>query len=173
MYVYRSYREKNQKLISCSICSEALCRPSTETSKLTAESSKLILFKDRGGLLWPSCGVLKIVRECEKAFRLCVCGLDCSKPQITSNRHIDVIMATSVRRSLEGENLFPTLNAHDTEHEILFEDLHSTQLGKLVTKNYCKMRALTYGILYHRSVIQQSKIGIRQQSNKLVLFQNL
>lgn len=133
----------------------------------------LINFQDRGGLLRPSAGVLRIVRECEKAFRLCVCGLDCSKPQITSNRHIDAIMAASVRRSLEGENLFPTLNSHDTEHEILFEDVHSTQLQKQITAKYCKVRSLTYSNVYHKSVIQKSKVGIRQQSNKLVLFQNL
>ena len=133
----------------------------------------LINFKDRGGLLRPSPGVLKIVRECEKVFRLCVCGLDSSKPKITSNRHINVVMATSVRRSLEGGNLFPTLNSHDTEHEILFEELHSTQLEKEIINKYFKVRSLTYGIVYHKSVIQKSKVGVRQQSNKLVLFQNL
>ena len=104
---------------------------------------------------------------------MCLCDLDSSKPKITSNRHINVVMATSVRQSLEGGNLFPTLNSHDTEHEILFEELHSTQLEKEIINKYFKVRSLTYGIVYHKSVIQKSKVGVRQQSNKLVLFQNL
>ena len=74
---------------------------------------------------------------------------------------------------LKVGNLFPALDEHDIDHEILSEDLHSLQLVKAIIKKYLTMRLLRYGQDFTQTVIQKGKLGLRQQSNKMILFKGL
>ena len=131
----------------------------------------LVSFKDRGGLVTPSKSVFDILNVCEKVFKLHVCGLDSKSLQISSNKNIKRIMMYVAIKNLISTNIFTNLIEHDiNNHEALSEDLHSSQLKKMVCEKYFTLRLLRYGQHYTENVIQLNNIGLRQQSNKLVLF---
>ena len=64
---------------------------------------------------------------------------------------------------LQVGNLFPVLDEHDIDHEVLSEDLHSLQLVKIIIKKYLTMRLLRYGQQFTQNVLQKGKLGLRQQ----------
>jgi len=168
--------------VSCNICAHALVDSTNHSGSsgdivhmpiplITPDYLRLIESKNRGGLLYPSISVFYIIHTAEKAFRLSVCGLDSSKLSNVSN--INNIIAVAVQRRLATVGLFPSLSTHDLEHDVLTEDMHSTQLCKQIMQKYVTLRLVTYGKHFTKTVIQKNKAGIRQQSNKLVLFRNL
>ena len=55
-------------------------------------------------------------------------------------------------------NLFPTLDEHDMDHEVVNEDLHPFQLVKEIIKRFLTMRLLRYGQNYTESIIQKRKV---------------
>ena len=65
---------------------------------------------------------------------------------------------------------FPQLHDHMYDHEILTEDLHSSQLLKKIIDKYVGLRLITYGKHYTKDILNKDKIGVRQQSTKMVLF---
>jgi hypothetical protein len=137
---------------------------------------QLIASKNRGGLVVPSSSVVVIVRASEKAFRLIACqsNLSGGPCQISSHSNLSKLLVVAINRSLTDADLFPSLGSHDMENaDIVSNDLHSTQLKKQIIDKYLTLRLRTYGKHYTQTVIQNSKAGIRQQANKLVLFQNL
>ena len=69
--------------------------------------------------------------------------------------------------------LFKELSQHDKYNDILTEDIHSSQLTKTIVKKYLTIRFFRYGQQYTRDVIQDKKLGYRQQATKLVLFKGL
>ena len=74
---------------------------------------------------------------------------------------------------LYGLSLFKELNEQDKEHEFSMEDLNSFQVIKTIVNKYLTMRFYRYGQQYTRNVLQKGKLGLRQQSNKLILFKGL
>ena len=70
------------------------------------------------------------------------------------------------------DNVFSSIDEHDFFHDHGSEDLHSTQITKSIVDNYY-MRSYRYGQHYTESVLKSNTLGVRQQSNKLVVFQGL
>ena len=70
------------------------------------------------------------------------------------------------------ENIFVSLNGHDLEKACVAGngELHSTQLTKAIIDKYLDVRLLRYGQQYSELVINNNKNGLRQQYNKLILF---
>ena len=67
-----------------------------------------------------------------------------------------------------------TIDEHDFFHDHGSEDLHSTQITKAIVDNYyLDMRLYRYDQHYTESVLKSNTLGVRQQPNKLVLFQGL
>ena len=52
----------------------------------------------------------------------------------------------------------------DYENEFGSEDLHSSQLIKMVVNEYLNIRLYSHGIFYEQMVIKKGKVGTRQQS---------
>ena len=172
-FVVRKLRTK----MSCAICVNALTQTRLTTQQLPTShhsSLDLILSKDRGGLVFPSESVIHIIRTAEKAFRVAVAGCQPGTDKISSDRRLRLILSMGINRHLHAVSLFPTLHDHDVnDTDISMEDMHSTQLQKKIVAKYLSLRFRTYGKHYTKSVIQLNKEGVRQQHNKLVLFQNL
>ena len=121
----------------------------------------------------PSDDVVNVIKICENVFRLYVCGDDHKNPKITSDSGIKVRMIYVTNKKASERKLFSKLDKHDVDHEAVSEDLHSTQLIKMISNKYFTIRLLRYGQQYTERVIQKSNIGLRQQSNKLVLFKGI
>jgi hypothetical protein len=160
------------KEVSCIVCANALQDPRNTLCLSDTAPTRFISCINRGGLVVPTKSVVQIVRTAEKAFKLSVSGCG-SKPEITSNSHLFKLLSTSVNRHLFTVSLFESLLQHDLDHACITEDLHSTQLQKAIVNKYLLLRALTYGKDYTKRVIQRKKEGLRQQHNKLVIFNNL
>lgn len=165
--------------LGCEKCASALIINVTSAcdehgySFATFDSLSLIQCKNRGGLIFPSQPVVKIIQICENAFRIAVCGIDGKIPVISACMNLLTKLSTAVNRQLASLNVFCSLDEHDRDHEALSGDMHSTQLQKMIVNKYLTVRLLSYGRHYSKSVLQKHKGGIRQQSNKLVLFRHL
>ena len=83
------------------------------------------------------------------------------------------IIVTIIYQQLASEVIFLQLDQHDLDNEILTEDLHSTQIIKKVVEKYVSIRLLTYGKHFNKDVLHRDKIGMRQQSTKLILFKGI
>ena len=123
--------------------------------------------------MYPSADVIKIISACEVVFKYYVSGEDFKNPKILNKSNIiKGKMRNSVVHAISG-NVFASLEEHDFDIDIGTEDLHSLQLTKAIEDSYLNIRLLRYGQYYTEMVLKKSKCGVRQQSNKLILFQGL
>ena len=129
----------------------------------------LIIHKDKGGLVYPSGDVLRILKTCESVFKGVINSND-QLPEIKVKTELNFKLRNLVLRSLP--NVFCGLSC-DTENEIIAEDLHSFQLTKNIIDKYFRIRLLRHGQYFNEMVITKGKCGVRQKLNKSVLFQNL
>jgi hypothetical protein len=167
--------------IECTLCAQSLTTTGIVSSLndhlgyskslSLSHSHSFIAHKNRGGLILPSSGVVKIVETCEQAFRACVCGENSTS--ITAKQNINVLMLSVVLRKLSPYvDIFPMLNNH-FDHDHCYEDMHVVQLIKKIAARFLTIRLKTYGQRYYREVIEGLKSGLRQQSNKNVIFLGL
>lgn len=154
---------KLSKKIDCSFCFEAML--SNESVKHRFLS--LVALKDRGGLIYPSEDVLKILNISERVFKGIVCGLNPNNLQINASRNLRLMLINKVM--FESTNVFECLQQHDIENRDLNEDCYSTQIIKSVVYEFLTLRLLRYGQDYTQN-IQKNCMGQRHQLNKLVLF---
>jgi len=147
--------------ISCVECANALTYSQSATDHdhfyTLLPSNMLISSKDRGGLVQPSSSVVRIVLASESCIKTVI-----SNPSKLNKNMI----INSVNGSIQ--NPFPELDLHDTDHEILSEDLHSTQLTKTIISYYIKIRLHSYEKQFNKDKLHKDKIGLRQQSTKLL-----
>ena len=127
----------------------------------------LIFVKDRGGLLYPSEGVLKILKTCEMVFKTVVSGDSFQNTKILQKSNLKLKLKIKVLRTLPA-GLFGHFPC-DFNNEMVTEDRHSHQLTKEIIDRFVKIRLWP---IFHRNV-QKGKSGIRQKLNKSVLFQGL
>ena len=60
-------------------------------------------------------------------------------------------------------NVFPQLDEHDKESEIIFSDLHSTQLTKKkIVELYIKIRLYSYEKQFNKDKLHKKNTGLRQ-----------
>ena len=177
-YIVRRLSDK----IQCSVCnlsmfSNSKASPAMKDHHYSPFASPrhmwLINSKNRGGLVLPAYAVVKIVSVCERVFRASVCGINANKQQISARKNIKVVMIHAINQQLAPECLFPELNEHDLEHEILTEDLHSSQLLRKIIEHFITLRLATYGKHYTRDEHHKHNIGVRQQSTKSVIFKGI
>ena len=62
----------------------------------------------------------------------------------SSRKNLKSLMVYKINKELACEKLFPELN----EHEILTEDMHSSQLLKKIISKYLSIRLFRYGKQY-------------------------
>ena len=88
-----------------------------------------------------------------------------------NKKHISLLLYSQVCRISTETNF--EMNAHDLQTACAEEDLHSTQLKKMVCKTFFTLRLLTYGQRYYNEVLQENKAGKKQKLNRTAIFQNL
>ena len=82
-------------------------------------------------------------------------------------------MRNKIVRELDS-GVFKSLDIHDLEEsEFGGNDLHSRQLIKGIINSFLDIRLFRYGQYFTEKTLKKNKAGIRQQSNKLVLFKGL
>ena len=157
------------KKIDCATCFEDMLAVDRKKRHLS-----FIAFKDKGGLIYPSDDVVKIVRVSEKYCKFLSCDADSN---IKPSKNLRQKMSYSVLRELSttrpGNVLFPNLLQHDIDTHVVGEDFHSTQIMKAVVNAYLDMRLLRFGQEYTRTVIRGKNEGKRQQLTKLIQFEGL
>ena len=165
-YVARNIIQK----VDCVFCCEALLQNPSENPS-SYSFFQLLVNKQRGGLLVPSHTVLNIMRSAEKAFRVAISE---TKSKITSDSHLALKLHRLILEYQGSSRIqFPNFGDHDLDMASSDKDLHSTQLTKLVIKEYVRIRLKTYGKRFHESVIKSNVLGKRQKLNKSIIFQNL
>ena len=164
--------------INCPECARALVIDTNEkaivhdhyhSNSHAPSSLSLIRLKNRAGLIFPSASVVKVIFVSERAFKVAACKTKSKQKAVSSNKNLKAIIVHLINQELTRENLFSELN----EHEALTEDMHSSQLVKKIIEKYTTIRLLTCGKEYTRNILHKDKIGVRQQSTKLVLFKGI
>ena len=82
-----------------------------------------------------------------------MCGADPHNLKISSKKNLKTYLVHFINQKLANDALFTELNMHDLEHEILTEDMHSSQLFKKIVKKYLTLRLHSYGQLYTRFLV--------------------
>ena len=106
-------------------------------------------------------------------FRTNLSGDNFKEPQIKLKGNVKHFLRNKVLRDISTRKVFQCLEEHDLEHEMGCEDLHSLQLVKAISDKFLDLRLLRYGQHFTQTNILKKKTGLRQQFNKLVLFQGL
>ena len=132
----------------------------------------LIALKDKGGLVYPSDSVMKVLNMSERVFKQFVSGLTPGNFQIIKTRNLHQKLVGKVVSEL-SPSVFANLWRHDMENSNINEDFHSTQIIKSIALKFFMLRLMRYGQEYTQSVLKLKLIGKRKQLNKLILFQGL
>ena len=69
--------------------------------------------------------------------------------------HRTRILSKSVTLELLGEMIFTSLYNHDLEHDSSMEDMHSSQLCRIIAKKYFEIRLYNHGMFYNENVIKE------------------
>ena len=104
-------------------------------------------------------------------FRTNISGDNLKEPQIKYHGNLKFHLRNKVLRDMQLNKLFTSLENHDLENEIGSEDLF--QITKAVIDKFFEIRLLRHGQHCTQMKLVKAKVGLRQQYNKLVLFQGL
>ena len=181
-YIVGYIVRKLSKTIQCPPCYAALyfnpaTMPAINNYYYTVFSSpiyfQLINSKNLGGLLFSSSQVVKIVNMCEKAFSSCIYGGEFRKTWYNIKKNLRFLIVHLINQELARESFFPQLHDHMYDHETLTEVLDSSQLLNKIIDKYVGLRLITYGKYYTKDILSKDKIGVRQQSTKMVLIKGI
>ena len=134
-----------------------------------------VSFKNRGGLVLPSSGVVKVLKVCENIFKLYIIDKSNINRNHFNSTNLMCKMLYHVKQQLAYKiyNIFPDLIAHDTDNDIGSESQHSGQLFLGISRKYFNMRLKRYGQQFTKDVIHKNKLGLCQKLTKTILFQGL
>ena len=158
--------------ISCGVCANSIINRDIYEHSYSKSAFSLISVKNRGGLTVPSKDVVSVIKICEQVFTFYVSGTDFRNSKISSDRHLKRNLIYRVSKLVSQRKLFSLLDTHDIEFASPNEDLHSTQVMKNIAEHYFNIRLSRYGQDFTSSV-KKDTIGLRQQTNKLILFKGL
>ncbi|OXA63734.1 DNA transposase THAP9 [Folsomia candida] len=147
-YIAGVVAKKLQERIKCELCRAALL--SSKDDRLEQDVSKLIERKTRGGLLFPSQSVYRIVQLADNVFW--------NLHKQTSGQFalplMDLKVAISVARALVGRQIFPTLNNHAIVIDKITLESHSTALVKAVVEMFLRIRFYFYVLICNPTYLQ-------------------
>ena len=69
-------------------------------------------------------------------------------------------MVHFINQTLTNEVPFTELNIHNLKHEILTEDMHSSQLLNKIIEKYLTLRLYSYGQLYTKNELHRYWIRV-------------
>ena len=127
--------KKLQKIIDCNVCYNAML-----SSNKYYFNFSLVTQKDRGGLVYPSTDIVKILNIAERVLS-----------------HLILVQIIGIRvfhpASTSDKDMFTELFYHDLDyHNDISEDFHSTQIQKNGIKEFLNLRLFRYGQEYSKCV---------------------
>ena len=147
----------------CPTCCDSLLSKSEKHQYLS-----LIALKDKGGLVYPSLGVVKILSIAERVFRQFVSRTDPENLSINSDKKLHLKLLTKTVYEATVSGIFGELFAHDMQYACnLDDDLHSTQLTKTIASKYLTLRLLRYG---EEFMTEKKEVAKRNHTNKMLHF---
>ena len=154
-YVVRNVNKR----LACEIFSAALTE--NDDSQFACDRYRLLMRKNRGGLICPSAGTLAVCDAVERSVRRL-------PPNQPPNSHglIDALVS-AVLFDVLSKDVFPGLANHMLETEV--NDNHVIKLVQLLAKEYIKIRMYHLGKQFTASIAGKR---IRQTLSKLILFSN-
>jgi hypothetical protein len=144
-YISGFVARKIAKSVKCSICADAVFASET--------NSKLLIRKNRGGLLHASRDVIKICQIAENVFRFFI--------QSTPHPVVNKMVISGLRKISNSYNPFASLNSHILNQDPI--NNHILQLTSLVLRVYFTIR-----VHHQNSHINQIKTRVRQLYTNLV-----
>jgi hypothetical protein len=147
--------------LTCDECSKALLN--NPNDKLDESVKLLISRKTRGGLLFPSQSVYKIVEISDFVYQSVVKGKMPPK-----SKNLDFIIVNTVFRQCRGLNLFPTLKGHLRDFDPKSNDCQLTVLIRKIANHYIRIRFFDLGKKFKSSMA----ISSRHIMSKQILFSN-
>ena len=129
--------------------------------------ARFVAFKQKGGLIFPSLAVIKIVKATEVVFRRRVVDHGIG---ISSERNIGLKIQNAVL-DIVGTSVFKHTQ-HYYEHTVGERD-HLSSLLKMVTKQYLDVRMNTYAKKYTAEVVHKNIPSNRHHLTRTILFSNL
>lgn len=149
--------------INCNSCLDALADDVKQIGVSDDKFEKFITFKNTGGLIYPKISVLKIIQKTEKLISILT-------DNFTNFHHINfnsIIIKNKI--DLAQSNI---LNETDLCQFHPLDVPHKVQLIELVTRKYLNTRLFTQ-TLKQSMDMAKDKLGKRQKTSKLILFNNL
>ena len=145
-----------QKL-TCNTCKSALLLDLTDPNATKYPQyplyAKFTLLKQKGGLIFPSPAVLKIVKATEVLFKRRVLW---TKKAINFQKNISLQIEGALLKQL-GPTIFSNIEGHFFDHTLIEESDHLTTLMRVITKKYLSMRLKTYAKKYTEVVAHGNK----------------
>ena len=125
--------------------------------------AKCTLLKQKGGLIFPSPAVLKIVKATDILFKRRVLW---TKKAINFQKNISLQIEGALLKQL-GPTTFSNIEGHFFE-----ESDHLTTLIRVITKKYLSMRLKTYAKKYTEVVAHGNQPSSQHELTMTILFQN-
>ena len=160
------------KALQCSTCKSALLldpeNPHGADMSLYPPEAKFTSFKQKGGLLFLSLAVFKIIKTAEVIFKRRVLweGKGMSFRKNLKNR-IEIAVLEQL-----GLDIFATSQDHFFEHALGTESDHLSMLLRLITSKYVSLRLKTYGKRFTEMVAHKNVPSLRHTLTKTILFKN-
>ena len=110
------------KSITCDECVNVLIN----NDDISKNYLSLVSIKDRGGLVYPSEDVFKIISICELAFKFHCSGDEFFNPKINSVKNLKGKITHHVISELRFKHVLLAVHKCDYENEFGSEDLHSS-----------------------------------------------
>lgn len=145
------------KQLACDVCRASLVTDAA--SAIKDQSYHLLSLRNNGGLVIPSEGTVRVVREAESAIRQA--SANCRRSQPIKLKEVEYI----VRKRIGSEDVF-VLGEHisDTQYGI---DSHNHTLLTLVVSLFFKIRL---NHIAKMTTLSFQSNSMRQKLNKTVLF---
>ncbi len=142
--------------IKCQTCREALCQSETNChafeSVFVPTCAKFTIFKEKGGLVFPSMVVWKIVKTTELIFRHWVIEEGIG---ISSDKKLFYKVQNAVLQQY-GPDVFACPHSHFFEHKMGAEIDHMSTMIRRISEKYLTLRMATYARKYSEMVIHQN-----------------
>ena len=160
--------------LTCNTCKSALLLDPTDPNATKYLQyplyAKFTLLKQKGGLIFPSPAVLKIVKATEVLFKRRVLW---TKKAINFQKNISLQIEMALLKQL-GPTIFSNIEGHFFDHTLIEESDHLTTLMtlELSQRSYLSMRLKTDAKKYTEVVAHGNQPSSRHELTKTILFQN-
>ena len=160
------------KSLQCSTCKSTVLldpeNPHGEDMSSYPPEAKFTSFKQKGGLLFPSLAVFKIIKTAEVIFKRRVLW---EGKGMSFKKNLKKRIESAVLEQL-GLDIFATSQDHFFEHALATESDHLSALLRLITLKYVSLRLKTYGKRFTEMVAHKNVPSLRHTLTKAILFKN-